>query len=292
VATKTQLRSRWLDGNGRRVLDAVVGAVRRRVDVDELRGIVSGLPYADEVAPAPDLRGIEFPPGVMLFRLDWPKVRLDYASLGGNVSESKLAGAVLDHVEAINLSFHGDFTRASFVRAVLRGADFQQAVLGGADFSQAKLMGAYFQDAKCSGAIFTRADLRLTTFFDADLTGADYSGADLRDATLLRARTEGATFEGANLEGATTPDGGRSGLESGGTYELAEFDATRAVLEQRNEGGRYDRVLERMSELRPKLEADPSSDWGSQLAAELPKDVMDEVADALAEGGSNLSSFP
>jgi uncharacterized protein YjbI with pentapeptide repeats len=300
MATKQQLKKRWKTEEGQHRSRLVMGALQRGATQDELRSLIGDIPFFDEVAPALDLRGIEFERGLSLLNLDLAGARLDGAHLLGNISGCRMTGAVLDGVKALNVAFEHDFTGVSMVGASLKGVWFFRTDLTGADLSRAQLQSAHFRETHCIEAKLVGAKMRFAHCAGADFSGADLSGADLTGAALGSVRFDERTrLAGADLTGASMDEDLRAFAKQAGAilgaatgaYALAEFDAAFKVLRRRNAGGRFDAVLARMSELRQELVRDGSFDWGTKLAGEFPPDVMSEVADAVGEGGSNLSYY-
>jgi uncharacterized protein YjbI with pentapeptide repeats len=299
MSTKQQLRSRWQTPEGEPRVKALMAALSSGAPTGQLAEIVKGLPYAEETAPALDLRGLRFKELLTLHDLDLSGARLDYAVLGGHLVNCRLVGATLDGFEAVNLSLQQDFTRASFVGANLKGARFTETTLVGANFTKAKLASANLARADCTGALFVEADLRFATCASTDFRGANLSSARLNDASLGSVLFDAQTrFDGADLTGAAMDaDLAQSAAHAAtvrpgqGDYELAEFDAALAVLKQRNRDGHLRGAIERMEALRPRMQHEAGFDWGSQLSRELPAAIMAEVTDAVQEGGSNLSRY-
>ncbi|MEM9149407.1 MAG: pentapeptide repeat-containing protein [Cyanobacteria bacterium P01_F01_bin.3] len=125
-------------------------------------------------------------------------------------------------------SFRGaQLQNASFVEAVLNGADFDRAIFGHTNFHKAKgldfarpgktllrdrsvrhlLTSHRVQNKSYQQADLQQAYLAYADFSDADLTGADLTGADLTGAwlertNLSRVRALGTNFQGCHLTGA------------------------------------------------------------------------------------------
>ncbi len=297
MATKQQLRKRWETEEGQRCVNALMEAVRQKAPIDQFCEIVKNLPFKDEVAPNLDLRGLRFKELLFLRDLDLSEARLDYAVFGGSLVECTMVGTVFDGAEAVNLLLQHNFTRASFINANLKGANFLSSLLNSANFTGAKLQSASFKEAICAGATFTNANLRFALCANTDFRGANLSGADLTEASLGGVRFDTHTqLEGTNLTGAAMDRdlrdfAKRTGAivqERLGAHELEEFDATTAVLKERNTDGRFTTVLKRMATLREILLHEPMYDWGTHLANEIPPEIMQEVEDAVRDAGSNL----
>jgi uncharacterized protein YjbI with pentapeptide repeats len=88
---------------------------------------------------------------------------------------------------------------ASFVRAVLTGADLSGVDAFRAKFISPKLAGAIFDGARLLEADFTKADLSKTSFRNTDLRRAKLFRVNLRGADLTGARMRGADFHYAEL---------------------------------------------------------------------------------------------
>lgn len=81
----------------------------------DLRQRLARLPFADEVAPQLDLRGLhDSNHDLDLIHVDLTGARLDYVYEISIISECKLDAVVLDGCRAINGSFSGDFSQVSF----------------------------------------------------------------------------------------------------------------------------------------------------------------------------------
>jgi uncharacterized protein YjbI with pentapeptide repeats len=296
MATKQQLQKRWKTPRGEEISKGVMAALGSGTSVEELSKLVKGLEFSEEIQPALDLRGLRFEELLTLRDLDLSGARLDFAFFGGNFVNCKMVGTVFDGADAKNLTLQIDFTRASFDSANLTGVRFINSVLVEADFTNAKLQRASFQNANCKKAKFVEANMKFTVCAYADLTGADLSGAKLNDASLGGIRVDAQTrFDNADLTGAAMDEPLKIFLSqsttlgpSQGDYELAEFDAALSILTENNNDGHLNKIIERMKELRPRLQQEPGFDWGTVLAGEFPADLMAEVADAVQEGGSNL----
>lgn len=124
---------------------------------------------------------------------------------------------------------------ASFLRALLPGADLREgqlqganlfrAKLQGADLRRAELQGAYLMVAQLQGAKLGRAQLQGASLFGAELQGANLDGAQLQGAYLLGADLQGANLEGAELQGANL----RLAELQGANLRLAEMEG--AILQ-------------------------------------------------------------
>ncbi len=118
--------------------NAIADALKRGTTAAELTKILAGFDCGRPtrlLLPA-DLRGIQFTDFVPLRYLDLAGTRLDYAGVEGNIGNCNLANAVLDEFRAENAYMSGDFHRASFVEAYLKGCRFY-ADLVGTNFSGA-----------------------------------------------------------------------------------------------------------------------------------------------------------
>jgi uncharacterized protein YjbI with pentapeptide repeats len=292
MATKKQLVERWREPANRQRAERLSEAMERAASRQELAAVLDGLPYADEVAPSLDLRGLEFRFGATLSGLDLAGAQLSGAKLMGNIRDCSLAGAVLDDFNARNATMNGDFTRASFKRAYLNGCWFDGSVLREADFTRARLEQASLRGCDCTGARLVDARVRFTTLIDTVLRGADLSGADLTESSLTGARFDEHTrFQGARVAGARLDDDLASvvagqaappGPEVRG-FALAHFDATGNLLRTRNRDGRLDAVLARMEGMRRSVARDPDFDWAAVIDEEFPDEVVEAVIEAAGE---------
>jgi uncharacterized protein YjbI with pentapeptide repeats len=300
MATKRQLRSRWEDAKGQQQASAVMVALRKGATVQELGRIVSDMPFADEVKPSIDLRGLRFQELLCLQNIDLSHSRLDYAILGGHLTNCRLVDAVLDGVEAVNLSLQSDFTRASFIRANLKGTSFLNAVLAETNFTKANLYSARLKNAMCQGAVFVEAHMKFAHCAGADFREADLSSADLSGASLGSISFDSGTLlQGTILTGAAmSPDFRRFAQQAGAAFpkdaeslQLAVFDAALALLKRRNVDGGLDAVLEQMASLRTRIVENPTFDWGTDLARKFSPGVVEEITEVVQEASLNLVHY-
>jgi uncharacterized protein YjbI with pentapeptide repeats len=294
------LKSRWKEPPGTATVERLVAALTARDEPAVLHELLTGMQCADEVAPAPDLRGINLDQVSNLWELELPGARFDGATLGANLVDCHMPGAVFDRATATNLSIGREFTGASFIASRFKGCHFTGSVLVDADFTDARLQSAMFGDTDCRRASFRNADLRFAGFDGADLSGADLSDADLTEGSLLRVRHDEKTkLVGAKLDGAYLDEDLRalaeqanaSLAEAKGAFEVAGYDATIAVLERRNQDGHLNPVIAAMRGLRDRVAANSSFDWSAALERDLPEAMWNEVLDAYEEGGSNLPEY-
>jgi uncharacterized protein YjbI with pentapeptide repeats len=300
MATKRQLRNRWKDTKGQQQASAVMVALRKGATVQELGQIVNDMPFADKVRPSIDLRGLRFQELLCLQNVDLSYIRLDYAILGGHLTNCRLIGAVLDGVEAVNLSLQSDFTQASFVRANLKGASFLNAVLAETNFAKANLQFARLKNAMCQGAAFVEANMRFAHCAGADFREADLSSADLSGASLGSIIFDSGTLlQGTILtEAVMNPDFRQFAQQAGavfpkdaGSFQLAVFDAAVVLLKRRSVDDGLDAVLEQMASLRTRVVENPTFDWGADLARKFPPRVIEEIAEVVQEASSNLVHY-
>ena len=87
---------------------------------------------------------------------------------GKNFNQKTLSGALM--VDA-------DFSKSTFVEAVLTKVYAKGAKFAGADFTSAVLDRAVFDGADMKGANFYNSVITGSTFIDADLTGASFEDA-------------------------------------------------------------------------------------------------------------------
>ncbi|NUO54438.1 MAG: DUF2169 domain-containing protein [Polyangiaceae bacterium] len=209
-----------------------------------LRGTI----FSRALADAADLRGADLTGAKLdegiFFDADLRDAKLDGATCDTAVfARAKLDGASLvrvkgalailskaslKHVKATALELlqsdlsdcdleEADFTRASLVRCLLRGAKAQRAVfegsrLGHVCFEEADLTDARFARAAGPCASFMSAKLDRTDFSHVVLPGAHFSGAhgtstqfyaaNLPDSRFSRAHLKDAKLEKANLMNA------------------------------------------------------------------------------------------
>lgn len=297
MATKQQLKKRWQTEEGQKRAQAVMEAVKRGATSEELRLIVDSLPFAEEVAPHLDLRGLQFNERLSLRNLDLSGSYLDYTTLTRNLLDCRMVETVFNGADMTNLLLQQDFTRASFIGTNLKGSRFLQANLTGANFTRAKLQSGSLREAICTGANFTKANLRFSMCVNADFRGANLTQADLTEATLGDIRFDAHTLlRGANLTGAAMNDefqafaeqAGAIIQESQGTLELAAFDAALAIMKEHNTDGHLDAVLTLIRAEREKMVGRPDYSWFTLLKREFPPEIMQEVEEALSEGISSI----
>jgi uncharacterized protein YjbI with pentapeptide repeats len=135
-----------------------------------------------------DLRGADLTLAAFvnanLHQADLRQARLTGAAfMGADLATSDLQGVTLD----------GDFSRADFACADLRGATFLPHI----QLTGARLANANLQKATLSGVDFSGVDLR-----DADLSWADLRAAKLNAAVLTRTNFTGANLQNSSLVGA------------------------------------------------------------------------------------------
>jgi uncharacterized protein YjbI with pentapeptide repeats len=243
MTPRKQLHGRWNTGEGvaqaekaRKALlcrsamtaykdDAELGPLDTSI-VPELADILVGFPYADEVAPALDLRGFVF--DMQLRQLDLSNVRFDFAVFAKSIGTCVFSASVFDGAEA-HQSLGEDFQRASFRKARFKRVSLYGANLAETDFTEASLRDARLKGASCRRAILANADLRESYCACADFRAADLSAANFKGATLggvvfdRTTKLEGAVLTDASL----SPDFREYALSAGavigcgeGTYPL------------------------------------------------------------------------
>lgn len=300
MATRQQLRQRWQTADGQSTVSAIMDELQHGVTAPQLREITGTLPYSDEVSPRLDLRGFPFKKLFILRDLDLSGARLDYAVFGGNLSNCRMVETVLDGVEAVNLTMRHDFTRASFIKANVKGAHFLQSLLVEANFTQARLQSGSLKEAICVGAIFRDADLRFIVGARADFRNADLSGADLTEASLggirFNERTilAGTILAGAGMDRdfrAYAQDAGAILVSQQGGFELAAFDATLTVLQQWNSDSHLDAIIAAIAPQRERVVENPSYDWVSPLEGSFSPAIIQEVLAAFQEASSDLPHY-
>jgi uncharacterized protein YjbI with pentapeptide repeats len=278
MATKQQLIARWETPEGQQIVEDLYRTFTTGVTIEQLHAIVSALPYVDEVAPHLDLRGFHLGKNIFVHNLDLPGVRLDYSSLGGNLSDGNWSGAVFDGANVTRLSFELDLTGASFVKANARKTWFMKSLLNKANFSEAKLIGAHLDDVPCNSANFSGADMR-----EAMCAGCDFRGANLSHANLSSAVFGGVLFDdstqiqGANFTGTSLSKDFRAFVTEHGEQpkprddsdaEQATIAATVDLVQEQVQAGNLERrlgeaVLAALATVQQRLNNDPHYDWES-----------------------------
>ncbi|MAP19239.1 MAG: hypothetical protein CL626_09520 [Aurantimonas sp.] len=196
----------------------MTAAAMTRAEVEAL------LARATNAAPA-DLSRAELN-GLDLSRLDLAGADLTSAYLNGtDLSNARLAGAKLDQAWGLGANFAG----ANLSGASLFQSQMQDATFDGADLSAARIAGdfsrASFVRANMSGADFS-ADMRNQSMglMRGVLNSADLTGTDLSGANLSRAAAEFADFTDADLSGADLTRFEASGADfNGAMVEGADF---------------------------------------------------------------------
>jgi uncharacterized protein YjbI with pentapeptide repeats len=322
LATREQLVARWetpegqqLAEDARRALDPVrVG--QRTLRFNGLRTLdaallaqVARLPFADEVKPSIDLRGLHVgteDPRIGIKSIDLSHVRLDYAYEIDRIIQCRTDGAILDGVRSYNGMFtDATLTGISFVGASLNGGSFQYSDLSASHLQGAHLVKTDLSKTKCIGTNFLGADMRF-----ADLRHADLSGADLREADLTEANFSAVTFteqtrlQGANLHGAHLGPDFRAFAERSGalltprkTYHIkmmVEMEATARALQRYNSDGRYDDAIAALNDARELFRQNPDYSYSDGLDQAFARyashtvwkeevlNLWDEVSKALA----------
>lgn len=284
-ATREQLVARWETPEGQQLAKAVrrsLNPPRARQQFmrsNSLRSLssdllaqIAQLPFADEVRPAIDLRGLHVAaddPAISIKYIDLSHVRFDYAYEIGRIIGCHTQGAIFNGCHAINSMFtRSNLTEMSFVGASLNGSFFEYADISASDLRGAKLIKVDLLYAKCIGTIFSGANLRF-----ADLRFANLSGADLREADLTEAYLGQVVFDdqtrlqGTNLAGADLSPDFRAFAERSGALltphqtwnvkMMVEMDATARALEQRNGDGRYDDAIAALHDARELFRQNP-----------------------------------
>lgn len=273
---------------------------------EEIKQRLTALPFANEVAPHLDLRGLHVEgQEVYLSSVDLSGARLDYVYEIGNVSRCIMVKTVFDGCRAVQASFSREtLHEASFVEAVLNGVNFYQADLSGAIFQRAQMVTTELVEATCTQASFTGADLRF-----ADCWHADFRGADLREVNFTEANLGDIVFDehtrlhGANLRGASlnrefrvfAQEAGALLGESHKEREIAELDATLKLMTARNEDGHLDGALRQVRIVREHLAQNPDYQWSYAIDEALKREgspeLVDEVLDMVVEAGKALAAF-
>lgn len=278
MATKQQLKARWETSEGKQKVEALYQAFRTGTTLEQLHAIVASLPYRDEVALYLDLRGLYLGKSIFVRNFDLPGVRLDYSSLGGNLSNGNWSGAVFDGADVTRLSFALNLTGASFAKTNARKVSFVKSVLTEANFHEAKLVGAMLKEVPCNGADFSGADMRESWCARTDFRGADLSGANLGGATFgsilfdENTRIEGANFTGTSMsndfEAFVMGHGEQPKPEDDSDVEQATFAATIDLVQEKIKAGNLERrlggsVLATLTTIQQRLNNDPRYDWES-----------------------------
>ena len=149
MATKREIKNRWKTDKGLQKVNELTqlleqasatgrksGSPQGHPTISELREVVAGLEFSDEVADYLDLRGFPFKMLLCLSQVDFSGARFHHAVLGGNLTECQMVGSNFDGIDGVNLIFDGDFSNASFVRACIKGTCFMGSKLSEADFTR------------------------------------------------------------------------------------------------------------------------------------------------------------
>ena len=118
----------------------------------------------------------------------------------------RLAGVDLSGLDLRGLNLaHADLAGADLRGCDLTDARLYESDLSGADLTGAVLRGVYAERASFVAALLAGADFRRSErnlFYGTCLSGADFRGADLRDARFAGADLCGADFRDGRLAGA------------------------------------------------------------------------------------------
>ena len=136
--------------------------------------------------------------------LDLSGAILQWADLKG----TNFARANFEFANLEGTKFDGaDLSHARLWFATLRRASFHKAVLRGADLGMAEAEECRLPFADCAGATFSYANFSRGRFHCAVLTEADFTmskldNADFTSADMKRVKLEPETFEGVNFKSA------------------------------------------------------------------------------------------
>ena len=304
MATKQQLRARWETPEGLQKREVLYQAFRSKAATpltkEQLHELMNTLPYADEVSPRLDLRGLQLTKDIFVRNLDLPGVRLDYSALRGNLSDGNWSGAVFDEADVTRINFSLDLSNASFIKADARKAWFTQSILTRADFNEAKLIGAYLKEVPCNGASFRKADMRSSSCVKTDFRGADLTEANLSSAALggllfdEDTIVRDADFTGTALDDAFEAFIARAGAKpkvnkKTSDDEVATFDATLVLLQESNRDGSLSPLITTVAMIRQHIKEDVDYDWEPLLEPLSPQ--LQEIFWEAYEEGMGRAEF-
>ena len=309
-ATRDQLLTRWETTDGQQLAELtfrMLAANWSETNPASVRTLdpalvsrLSTLPFADEVAPRVDLRGLHFQENALpIGNIDLTNVSLDYAFPITMLSNCRTAGAILDQA----FSVYGTFTRQQLAAISLAGASFQGGGFQNANLSEANLQGARlaltnFSLVDCTKAILIGADLRFanvhhTNFSGADLREVDFTEANLGDV-IFDAQTR---LQGANLQGAYLSDDLRAFAQQSGARlsaeqtnsarELAQLEATLTALQNQNADAQ---LLALVRAERDQFALDPDYDYYQGLEDAFTSAGSPQWLDEVMETWSDVSS--
>lgn len=197
-----------------------------RLDMDEIFGLLEGIPFRNEVPSGRDLRGSYFPGAL---EVDLSNVDFSHCRDMGTLLGCDLTDARLDGLRRAPYQLQGDrFLRTSFRGANLRHTWMTCSRYERCVFDGANLEGAHANDTCFKESSFRRARLAGIDLRGADLRGCDFSWADLTGALLSGARIDASTrLKDAVLTGAYT---GVSSTPMGATYEAIELSGSLADM--------------------------------------------------------------
>lgn len=316
-ATREELIARWETDEGKNLAREALQALRspagakpgpsRPLDAAFLQQLQI-LPFALEVAPQIDLRGLHLEGKLLgLEERDLSSVRLDYAFPIHFISNCRVNGAIFDYT----FSVYGSFLRANLQGISLAGASFRGGSFTRANLSEANLQGtrlalADLAQANCSRANFSGADLRFCDVHDANLCGADLREADFTEGNLGDVIFDAQTLvQGANFKGTLLSDDFRTFaqqagalLNEGQTYsarELAQLDAALTHLRQNNLDGHLDAAITLIQAEREKFALDADYPYYEGIEDAFAQagitPFMDEVMEMWEDASKALAHF-
>lgn len=199
---------------------------RLRTFVTCLSVLAAGVLAPTSAAVADEQRTIEAPRFLAWLEGRRPTIepvgrtqRLGGVCQGCDLSDQKLTGVVAA----------GDFSRASFVRAVMVRMNGEGSTFADADFSLANLTSGRLMDADCDRARFSGARFGSVDASRAALEEADFSNAEAQDAVFTQAMLVRAKFIGAKAPRANFLRADLQGA-SFAFARLEEADFTQADL--------------------------------------------------------------
>lgn len=232
MATRRQLRQRWKQAPGDRILERITSYLaapstpHAMRSPDDLLQLLGGLPLRDEVPGGRDLRGAPLPG---TGDLDLREFDLSFAEVATLV-RCDLRRTRFDESAADGCTFGGSrLDEATFRNANLRSRHLSKLSARACVFDGSNLQSASFEGSDLEQSSFRDANCKRVNFAGANLVGCDFRGAILDGAVLNGARVDDTTdLRGASLldvfDGDMVDTDGRVVTSASGWRERATWD--------------------------------------------------------------------
>lgn len=199
-ASKRQLKERWHVEPSSAILkqlqESLFTDVNRSITICDIAGLLSDLPFREEVGGSRDFRGIALQGGVT--SLDLSGCDFSYATLAFNFINCNLSATNFEEA-TLNGIISNQATKANFRKAKMRGCSLVELDAQHCCFDEANLVNASFERAYLQGSTFRNANCRGANFISANLLDCDFQGANLNECPF-QAVTLGKS---TNLRGAS-----------------------------------------------------------------------------------------